>query len=165
MNELELTARHEAGHIVAAKCLGATIVDAGLSMDRASRTAGFVTWSWGDKPIPDQYQIKVYLAGPAISILDGDPNALTCSKNDIDAVVRILSRYGDDREKALNLLTEMVEIIEKAADFLNQVDIEAAQLITSHQQSHDLQQGWRKLVMQDGLAPSKTSREHSPHME
>ena len=87
-------ARHEAGHAVMAMRFGAKILALELPLDQVTKTGGTCQWQL---PVTgrDNHTIQILLAGPAVSLIDGDPDAWSGARDDFAEAEKIMDRYVD----------------------------------------------------------------------
>lgn len=118
-------ALHEAGHVVMAQERGAIVTDVILPLSFEAGIGGWFTYCFPFCRLPrDRDKLLIALAGPAVSLITGDPCALYASRGDFEAVKEILSRYplgSPPMDTALELLDEVVQIIHRTPGFMNRV--------------------------------------------
>jgi predicted nucleic acid-binding protein len=137
IEELQRIALHEAGHAVMAREMGLIVTDISLSKDPPGPLCAYV-WPLCRYPHDREY-LKVTLAGPAVSILTGDPQALSASRGDLKAAQQVVSKHLTDEEPlnvVLGLLDDVTRQIRNHPTFMSRVN-ELAQFLL-HEPHHQM---------------------------
>lgn len=118
-------ALHEAGHVVMAQERGAIVTDVILPLSFEAGIGGQITYCFPFCRLPrDRDELLIALAGPAVSLITGDPFPLYASRGDFEDVKAILSRYplgSSPMDMTLELLDEVVQIIHRTPGFMSRV--------------------------------------------
>ncbi|WP_417811960.1 hypothetical protein [Thalassospira alkalitolerans] len=112
---------------------GAVVTNVILPLDFEAKIGGQFTYCFPFCRVPrDWDNLMIALAGPAVSIITGDPFPLSASSGDFKGVQAIIARYPQgtpSMDVVLELLDEVIQTIHQTPGFMDRVTLMAQEIL------------------------------------
>lgn len=104
--------------------LGAKQVDITMPLDHVTKVGGRAKPYFDVPLMKDGDNLRILLAGPAVSLIDQDPYAMQGARYDFHKCLKIMNGYGYSEppiKSLLRLLSELVDAIRQDPIFMKEV--------------------------------------------